>query len=70
MRWASTSKDRITLKQRTKIDKIQSIICHYENQNDSTSANGEDSDDEMTPARAILGMNMRSLMRLSRKIQK
>ena len=29
----------ITLKKRTKVDKIQSVIYHYENQKDSTSAN-------------------------------
>ena len=36
----------ITLKKRTKVDKIQSIIYHYENQKNSTSANREESDDE------------------------
>ena len=36
----------ITLKKRTKVDKIQSIIYHYENPKDSTSANREESDDE------------------------
>ena len=41
----STSKD-ITLKKRTKVDKIQSVIYHYENHEDSTSANREESDDE------------------------
>ena len=41
----STSKD-ITLKKRTKVDKIQSVIYHYGSQEDSTSANREESDDE------------------------
>ena len=31
-----------TLKKRTKVDKIQSIIYHYENQKDSTPANREE----------------------------
>ena len=36
----------ITLKKRTKVDKIQSIIHHYKNKKDSIFANREESDDE------------------------
>ena len=45
----------ITLKKRTNVDKIQSVIYHYEKQKDSTSANREESDDERVTSSSDFG---------------
>ena len=59
MSWTSTSKDIIS--HLTKVDKIQSIIYHYENQKDSTSANREESDDESVTSSSDSGCEYENL---------